>query len=130
VQNYLIENFHMRVFREWLSLAVLSGELSFPDYELRPERYDTPRWMPRGWTWVDPLKEVKAYREAEQAGYMTKSQIIAQSGGDYDDNVSELAREQQLAKDAGLTLDKDLGLVPGPGPSPTAPPTEPSAPDL
>jgi lambda family phage portal protein len=122
VQNYLIENFHMRVFREWLSLAVLSGELPFPDYELRPERYDTPRWMPRGWTWVDPLKEVKAYREAEQAGYMTKSQIIAQSGGDYDDNVSELAREQQLAKDAGLTLDKDLGL------SPAAPPT-PSSPD-
>jgi hypothetical protein len=121
----------MRVFREWLSLAVLSGELGFPDYELRPERYDTPRWMPRGWTWVDPLKEVKAYREAEQAGYMTKSQIIAQSGGDYDDNVSELAREQQLAKDAGLSLDKDLNLLPSPGPSPAAPSTEPSAsPDL
>jgi lambda family phage portal protein len=130
VQNYLIENFHMRVFREWLSLAVLSGELSFPDYELRPERYDTPHWMPRGWTWVDPLKEVKAYREAEQAGYMTKSQIIAQSGGDYDDNVSELAREQQLAKDAGLTLDKDLGLIPGASSTPTSPLEPPATPNL
>ena len=111
VQKYLIDNFHMRVFREWLNLAVLSGYCDFADYELRPERYDTPRWMPRGWSWVDPLKEVKAYREAEQAGYMTKSQVIAYSGGDYDDNIFELAREQQIAVDAGVKLDKDLDLT-------------------
>ena len=104
VQKYLIDNMHMRVFREWLNLAVLSGYCDFPDYELRPERYLSPRWMPRGWSWVDPLKEVKAYREAEQAGYMTKQQIIAYSGGDFDDNVAELAREQQIAADAGIKL--------------------------
>jgi lambda family phage portal protein len=108
IQNYLIENFHMRIFREWLGLAVLSGELPFADYEGRPERYETPRWMARGWSWVDPLKEVKAYREAEQAGYMTKAQIIAYTGGDYDDNVTELAREQELAQSTGVTLDKDI----------------------
>ncbi|HBK73230.1 MAG TPA: phage portal protein [Planctomycetaceae bacterium] len=111
VQKYLIDNFHMRVYREWLNLAALSGELNLPDFETRSDRYDNPRWMPRGWSWVDPLKEVKAYREAEQAGYMTKAQIIAYSGGDYDDNVSELAREQQLAADAGIKLDKDLDLT-------------------
>ena len=111
VQKYLIDNMHMRVFREWLNLAVLSGYCDFPDYELRPERYLSPRWMPRGWSWVDPLKEVKAYREAEQAGYMTKQQIIAYSGGDFDDNVAELAREQKIAADAGVKLDKDLDLT-------------------
>lgn len=108
IQNYLIENFHMRIFREWLNLAVLSGELPFADFETRPERYETPRWMARGWSWVDPLKEVKAYREAEQAGYMTKAQIIAYTGGDYDDNITELAREQDLAESAGIALDKDI----------------------
>jgi lambda family phage portal protein len=109
VQNYLIENFHMRVFREWLNLAVLSGELAFQDYELRPERYDSPKWLARGWSWVDPLKEVKAYREAEQAGYLTKAQIIAQSGGgDFDDNLAEIARERKAAKDSGVILDMDL----------------------
>lgn len=111
VQKYLVDTFHMRVYREWLNLAVLSGELQFADYELRPERYDRPRWMSRGWSWVDPLKEVRAYREAEQAGYMTKAQIIAYSGGDYDDNINELAREQELAADAGVKLDKDLDLT-------------------
>jgi capsid protein len=88
---------------------VLAGELPFQDFELRPERYDSPRWLTRGWSWVDPLKEVKAYREAEQAGYLTKAQIIAQSGGgDFDDNVAEIAREQEVAGSAGVMLDKDL----------------------
>ena len=60
---------------------------------------------------LDPLKEIKAYREAEQAGYMTKSQVIAQTnGGDYDDIVSEIAREQDVADSLGVTLDKDLDL--------------------
>jgi len=108
IQDYLIEAFVSRVFREWLSLAVLASELPFTDYELRPERYDSPRWQPRGWTWVDPLKEVKAYREAEQAGYITKSQIIAMNGGDYDTNVAETAREKQVAAEAGVVYDRDI----------------------
>jgi capsid protein len=92
-----------------LNLAVLAGELPFQDFELRPERYDSPKWLARGWSWVDPLKEVKAYREAEQAGYLTKAQIIAQSGGgDFDDNLAEIARERKAAKDSGVILDMDL----------------------
>ena len=69
------------------------------------------RWTPPAQHYVDPLKEIKAYREAEQAGYMTKSQVIAQTnGGDYDDIVSEIAREQDVAEGLGVTLDKDLDL--------------------
>ena len=57
------------------------------------------------------MKEIRAYREAEQAGYMSKSQVIAQTnGGDYDDIVSEIAREQDVADSLGVTLDKDLDL--------------------
>ena len=63
--------------------------------------------------YVDPLKEVRAYREAEQAGYMTKSQVIAATnGGDYDDIAAELAREQELANNLDITLDKDLKFEP------------------
>lgn len=117
VQSYLVENFHQRVFEEWLDAAVLSGELELPDYELRPDRYDRPRWQARGWSWVDPLKEVQAYREAEAAGYMTKSQIVAQLGSDLDDNLQQLQREQQLALDLGVTLDADKTKA-----APSAPP--------
>lgn len=108
VQSYLIEHFHNRVFREWLNLAVLAGELPFDDYDARPERYDNPRWMCRGWDWVDPLKEAKAYREMEQAGYMTKAQIVAKLGGDFYDNLTEFSREQQAASELGVELDRDI----------------------
>jgi lambda family phage portal protein len=111
IQSYLIENFHTRVFREWLDVAVLSGELALPDYELRPERYDTPRWMARGWSWVDPLKEVKAYREMEAAGYKTKAQIVAELGGDLDENLQQIAREKKLADELGVQLDADIAAV-------------------
>ena len=108
VQRYLIDNFHYRVFKEWLPLAVLSGALDLPDFASRADRFCKPRWTPPAQHFVDPLKEVKAYREAEQAGYMTKSQVIAASnGGDYDDIVAELAREQDVAKGLGVSLDKD-----------------------
>ena len=113
VQRYLIDNFHYRVFKEWLSLAVLSGQLDFADYSARPLRYCKPRWTPPAQHYVDPLKEVRAYREAEQAGYMTKSQVIAATnGGDYDDIAGELAREQEIAKNLDITLDKDLKFEP------------------
>ena len=112
IQSYMIEHFHMRVFREWLDLAVLSGELPFEDYYLRPERYDTPRWMARAWDWVDPLKEAKAYREMEQAGYMTKSQIVAKLGGDFNDNLTQIAQEQQTAASLNVELDRDITKSP------------------
>ena len=60
---------------------MLSGELPLDDFDQRPERYDNPRWAARGWDWWI-LKEAKAYREMEQAGYMTKAQIVAKLGGD------------------------------------------------
>ena len=97
---------------------MLSGELDLPDYELRPERYDQPRWQARGWSWVDPLKEVQAYREAEAAGYMTKAQIISQLGGDLEENFQQLAQEKDLAQQLGLQLDGDM--VSGKLPSPAA----------
>ena len=107
----MIKNFHLRVFKMWIELAVLTGELDFPDYSVNSMRYCKPRWTPPAQHYVDPLKEIKAYREAEQAGYMTKSQVIAQTnGGDYDDIVSEIAREQDVAQGLGVTLDKDLDL--------------------
>ena len=107
VQNYLVENFHQRVFEEWLSAAVLAGELNLPDYELRPDRYDSPKWQCRGWSWVDPLKEVQAYREAEAAGYYTKSQIVSQLGGDLEENIQQFAQEQDMAQQANVAFDVD-----------------------
>ena len=67
LQAWMIENFHQRVFEAWLDMAVLSGALDLPMYDMDPDRYREVRWMPRGWAWVDPQKEVDAYKAAEMA---------------------------------------------------------------
>ena len=105
LQRWLTENFHQRVFEQWLDLAVLSGALNLPVYEADPERFRQVRWMYRGWAWVDPQKEVAAYKEAEMAGYTTKAEIIAENGGDIEEIFQQRRRELDLADELGLTFD-------------------------
>jgi len=62
------------------------------------------RWQPKAWTWVDPLKDIKASTEAINAGIKTASEVVAEQGGDIEDVYDQLAYEQQLAKDKGLNL--------------------------
>jgi len=39
---------------------------------------------------------------------MTKAQIVAKLGGDFDENLAELAREQAAAERLGVELDRDI----------------------
>ena len=105
LQRWLTENLHQRVFEQWLELAVLSNALNLPVYEADPERYRQVRWMYRGWAWVDPQKEVAAYKEAEMAGYTTKAEIIAENGGDIEEIFQQRRRELDLADELGLSFD-------------------------
>ena len=115
LQSWLIENFHRRVFSEWLDLAVLSNALSLPGYEQQPERFKAARWMPRGWAWVDPAKEVAAYKEAVRCGFKTLADVVAEQGGDLDELL--LARQSELAKldEMGIVVDSDPTQVTGAG---------------
>lgn len=120
VQQWVIANFHQPIFEEWLEMAVLAGELSLPGYDLAPEKYTGVRWLPRGWAWVDPQKEVAAYKEAVLAGFKSSADIIAQEGGDYEETYQAIYRERQLAKSLGLKFDTDVenqntGSPPKPG---------------
>ena len=111
LQTYLIDNFHQRVFEEFLDAAVLDGVLDLPDYELSVDRYINPKWQTRGWTWVDPRKEIEAYRMGEAAGYYTKGQIVSMLGNDLDDNIQQIKSEQEQLKESGVQLDLDLKVV-------------------
>ena len=115
LQSWIIENFHQRVFHEWIELAVLSNALALPGYELAPERFKVARWMPRGWAWVDPAKEVQAYKEAVRCGFKTLGDVIAEQGGDLDELL--LARQSELAMldQMGIVVDSDPTQVTGAG---------------
>jgi capsid protein len=101
---------------------VLSNALSLPGYELAPERFKAARWMPRGWAWVDPAKEVAAYKEAVRCGFKTLGEVVAEQGGDLEEIFVQLESERLLAEKHGLVLDIDPGKVSGAGLTQARPP--------
>jgi lambda family phage portal protein len=107
IQWWLISNLHVPVFEKWLDLAVLSGELQLKGYETNPDLYKNVKWMPRGWSWIDPLKEVQAYKAAVRSGFMTQAEVVAQAGGDFEELIVQRGRELELAKENGVMLDTD-----------------------
>ena len=107
LQSWLIAAFHQRVFEAWLQLAVLSGTLNLAGYEIQRDRFEAVKWMARGWSWVDPAKEISAARMAVRAGFTTLTDVIAQQGGDYEDLVRTRRRELDFAEEQEVYFDTD-----------------------
>ena len=105
LQDFMIEHLAQPIYERWLAAAVGSGQLRLPDYEAMPERYEAVHWYPRGWAWVDPQKEVQAYRDAVRAGFKTQAQVIAESGGDLEDLLVARSNEVDRAEQLGLQFD-------------------------
>lgn len=121
MQQWLITSLHQEVFEAWTEMAVLSGTLDLPAYESLPELYHSVRWMPRGWDWVDPAKEVAAAKAAIRAGFTTVADVASGKGGDYEDIFRQLRRERDLAKEYDLVLDSDPAQVNDKGAEQAAP---------
>jgi lambda family phage portal protein len=107
LQRWMIQSFNQRILDAWLDMAVLSGALSLPQYEQQPERYRHVRWMPRGWSWVDPQKEVQAMKDAVRSGFKTLADVVAEQGGDMEELFEARKRETELAVEMGLVFDSD-----------------------
>jgi lambda family phage portal protein len=112
LQGYLIEQLCRPVYEAWLDAAVTAGLLPMPGYDLTPDRYRRARWMARGWSWVDPMKEVEAYNQAIRSGFATLSQVVAETGGDVDELMLQRQAEVQQAQQLGLVFDSDPKAVP------------------
>ncbi len=111
LQGWIIDAFHQRVFEEFLEMAVLANVLDLPNYEIQRQRYEAVRWIPRGWSWVDPSREIAAYKTAVRSGFMTMTDVVAQNGGDFEELAKTRAREQQVCDELDLVFDTDPELV-------------------
>jgi capsid protein len=84
---------------------VLSGALRLPAYETDPDRYRAVRFMPRGWGWIDPAKEVEAYKEAVRCGFKTQADVVAEQGGDLEELLLARKAEVDRAEELDLYFD-------------------------
>lgn len=111
LQCWMIEAFHQRVFEAWLEMAVLSNTLNLAGYEMDRNRYESVRWIPRGWAWVDPNKEISAYKTAVRSGFMTLRDVVMQNGGDLEELLETRRREVELCDELELIFDTDPEVV-------------------
>lgn len=109
-QVWLAACLHREVFRSWMPLQLGLGNITLPGGSALPprkmEKFLKVYWRPRGYEWVDPLKEVQAHEIAIVRGTMTESESIRNRGQDPEAVWQE--RRYELARKAAL------GLPPGP----------------
>ena len=93
----------------------MSGALSLPSYEVNPGRYRAIKWCPRAYGYVDPQKEVAAYKDAVRCGFKTLSDVVAEQGGDLDDLLKQRQAELAMLDEMNIVLDTDPSEVNGGG---------------
>lgn len=129
LQMWMIRGFRDTVHREWLQQAVLAREIKsigIEQYAMDTEKFQQVRYKPRGWSWVDPTREVDAYKQAVRCGFTTVTDVIANTGGGYDveDVLTARAHELSLMAEKELQFDTDPGADRPATPAAAAPPDE------
>lgn len=113
LQLWWSRNFRQALHKTWLHQAVLSGAIGAISpiaYGSDMRRYEAVLFKPRGWSWIDPTKEVTAYKDAITAGLTTLTDVIAQTadGRDIEDVVKTRKRELEMLAAAGIATDTDV----------------------
>lgn len=110
VQGWFMVDFRQKIHKEWLQAAVLSRSIpsiNVEEYASNLRKFEAVRFRPRGWGWVDPTKEVEAFKEAVRSGFMTNQDVVSQSGTDFEEIIEQRAKELQLANEHEIVLDTD-----------------------
>lgn len=129
LQQWWVRSFREPLHRRWLQQAVLARAISsipVDAYAADPVRYEAALFKCRGWSWIDPTKEVTAYKEAIRGGLTTLTDVIAATGGgmDIEDVITTRSRELKMLEAAGIEVDT---TVVDPVVAPAAPGEKPEA---
>lgn len=110
LQWWLVRDFRERVHRIWTRQAVLAraiAAISIEEYVSNPKKFEAARFRPRGWSWIDPTKEVEAFRIAVRSGFMTLQDVVSTSGADFEELIDQRKREIEMTEEAGIVFDTD-----------------------
>lgn len=106
IQNWLAESLHDEIYHEWIQLendrpGSVIAKLPADKIETK---FSAIHWQPRGWQWVDPLKDVKSNAEEYALGTTSLSKIAAAKGEDLNDIYKQRRADLDLADRYGLTV--------------------------
>ncbi|QDY70016.1 phage portal protein [Qingshengfaniella alkalisoli] len=100
LQRLLIEGQLLRpLWRRWIDWKALAGDVPSDGASLSD--YRAVRFVPPGWQWVDPLKEVNADARAIEAGLKSRAEVVAGRGRDINELDEEIAADRRTARQEG-----------------------------
>lgn len=100
-QAFFIRQAMRPIFRQWAKMHALSPGSSIAPSRLTAVLADF-KFRGRGWTWIDPAKDIDANARALETLQTSYSRIAAQHGMDVTDLFSEIQRDRELMKTFGL----------------------------
>lgn len=103
-QQFLIDALCDPVRMAFTKAATLPGKPlgTYPVNQL--ERLFDVKWQPRGWQWVDPLRDQQSNREAHAMKVTTLQEIASSRGQDIEEIFEQLEREAELLKQYNLEV--------------------------
>lgn len=106
LQDRVVDCFCDPIFRHWLPMAAMRQAVMVPvaDLAQTDKLADQVMWQPRGWASVQPLDDIQAAEARIALGVSTRSAECAAQGTSYEDNLIQLAREEQLAAESGVSV--------------------------
>lgn len=110
IQEWMIEDFIMRVYEPWLEMLLLTDRTSLPYAKF--DKFNAPEFRGRNFDWVDPSKDIDGEIKMVKAGWKTNRQVVSERVNmDLEEVYEQLAEEQKLAEKYGLKLDLSSALA-------------------
>ena len=109
LQKWLAEHLLDDIFSDWLDMALLTKAVPLPFFKY--EKFNNPTWLPRGFAWVDPLKDMQSNILAAKEGLKTHTQIASEMGQDIEELYQQLAKEKELRAKYGITTISEAELL-------------------
>ncbi len=102
LQKFVVDHVLDRVFRRWLKMALLNRRIDgITDFDIA--RWTTVDWHPRGFDWIDPLKDVQGELIEVAAGVGSLTRMCGARGLDLEEVIAERAEEIRLFDQYGVT---------------------------
>lgn len=111
LHGFVATMFCRKVYHAWLKSAYLAGELAVTPAQFT-ELYN-PTWRGRGWSYMDPMKEIQADSLALENRLTTYTDIFAERGLDVVDVLETMKQEKELFAEYGI----EYGVTPKAAPT-------------
>ena len=101
IQKFFLDHIVLPIYEAWLGSAMEINSFGVPVRQF-DRFFDASEFRARGWSWVDPQKEMSAAVMGMKAGILSLQDVAAQYGKDVEELLSQIQRDKALMAEFGV----------------------------